>query len=140
MKSWLRESSWRDWGSQLNSRLTFYCRLLVVKMSALGVSRQTSFPMLLTWYDWWHERCSMERTILFCCCCYFLTLVLFTWIKFRELCYMLYIYMYIYIYKSHLLCANMDFNLCKDSILYLDKKTQLFLTTSLGIYGLTKML
>ena len=30
-KSWLGESSWRDWVSQLNTRLTFYCCLPVVE-------------------------------------------------------------------------------------------------------------
>ena len=30
-KSWLGESSWRDWVSLLNSRLNFYCRLPVIE-------------------------------------------------------------------------------------------------------------
>ena len=68
------------------------CRKVLREMFALGLSRHISSSMLLTWYDWWHERCSLQRTNLFCCCCccccccYFLSLVLFTWIKSKKLC------------------------------------------------------
>ena len=41
------------------------CRKVLRKMSALGVSRQISFLMLLTWYDWWHIRDALCKE-LFC--------------------------------------------------------------------------